>query len=130
MDFFDREARAQKQTRRLLWLFSLAVLAVVFLSYLMLASIIWIFQHPMLHEVWWNPMMLLISAFFFYAGALVHPLQSVELIWDLLLFCWLTTGTLILIAAGCYYKIRLLSGGGSAGPRIVRRRKNVHHPPR
>jgi Zn-dependent protease with chaperone function len=123
MDFFDREARAQKQTRRLLWLFSLAVLAVVFLSYLMLASILWIFQHPMLNQAWWNPMMFLISAFSFYGGALVHPLQHLELIWNLQLFGWLTTATLLLISAGCYYKIRLLSGGGPAVAELLGGRK-------
>src|SRR5450432_1043624 len=123
MDFFDREARARKQTRRLLWLFSLAVLAVVFLSYLMLASILWIFQHPMLNQAWWNPMMFLISAFSFYGGALVHPLQHLELIWNLQLFGWLTTATLLLISAGCYYKIRLLSGGGPAVAELLGGRK-------
>jgi hypothetical protein len=40
MDFFDQEARARKQTRRLIWLFGLAVLAVVALTYLVLAVII------------------------------------------------------------------------------------------
>ena len=123
MDFFDREARAQKQTRRLLWLFSLAVLAVVFLSYLLLASISWIFQNLALHQVWWNPIVFLVTAVFFYGGALVHPLKHLELIWNLPLFCWLTTGTLILITAGCYYKIRLLSGGGPAVAELLGGRK-------
>jgi hypothetical protein len=46
MDLFDREAHAQKQTRLLLWLFGLAVLAVVFLAYLVFASIARVFENP------------------------------------------------------------------------------------
>jgi Zn-dependent protease with chaperone function len=114
MDFFDQEEQARKQTRRLLWLFSLAVLVVVFLSYLLLASIIWIFQHPMALGKGsnLNPAIFLLSALSFYCGVLLHPLQSLELIWNPPEFCWLTAGTLVLIAAGCLYKFRLLSGGG------------------
>jgi len=40
MDFFDRQEHARKQTRRLIWLFGLAVLAVIVLTYLVLAVII------------------------------------------------------------------------------------------
>ena len=38
MDFFDRQERARKQTRRLIWLFGLAVLVVLILNYLILAA--------------------------------------------------------------------------------------------
>lgn len=123
MDFFDREAQAQKQTRQLLWLFSLAVLTVVFLAYTVLASIIWIFQHPMIHDVWWNPMIFLITAFFFYGGTVFHPIQHFELIWNLKLFCGLTSGTLLLIAAGCYYKVRKLAAGGPVVAELLGGRK-------
>ena len=40
MDFFDREAHARKQTSLLICFFGLAVLAVVTLTYLVLAVII------------------------------------------------------------------------------------------
>src|SRR5579862_1864811 len=112
MDFFDQEARAERQTRRLLWLFSLAVLAVVLLAYLIFASLIWFFQHPELPERRWDPFFLLGTAIFFYGGALIHPLQFLTTIWSPQLLGWSTLGTLVLIAAGCYYKLRLLAAGG------------------
>ena len=75
-DFFDREARAQKQTRLLIWLFGLAVLVVVALVYVVLASVIWAFQHPLFDRAWWNPMTLLIILDVFSLGeALVHPIH-------------------------------------------------------
>jgi Zn-dependent protease with chaperone function len=114
MDFFNQEARAQKQTHRLLWLFSLAVLSVVFLAYIIFASLAWFFQHPELPERRWDPMFLFGTAIFFYVGTLIHPLQFLKMIWSPQIFCWSTIGTLILIAAGCYYKMRLLADGGSA----------------
>jgi len=95
MDFFDREARAQKQTRLLLWLFGLAVLAVVLLAYAIFALIAHVFER---------------SIFF-------------EHLSNLLLFYYSTIGTLILIAGGCYYKIRLLAGGGSAVAEMLGGRK-------
>lgn len=128
MDFFDQQARAQKQTRWLLLLFSLAVLAVVFLSYLVLASIFWIFQHPLLPAVWWNPMTFLITAFFFYGGALIHPWQSVALIWNLPEFCGITSCTLLLIAAGCLYKSRVLAAGGPVVAELLGGRKIASNP--
>jgi Zn-dependent protease with chaperone function len=123
MDFFDREARAQKQTRRLLWLFSLAVLAVVLLTYLLFASLAQIFEHPIDSAHSWNPMFLLSTAIFVFGSALIDPLNFLESSWSPQIFCWSTIGTLILIAAGCYYKIRLLSGGGSAVTEMLGGRK-------
>jgi Zn-dependent protease with chaperone function len=123
MDFFNQEARAQKQTRRLLWLFSLAVLSVVLLAYVIFASLVWFFQHPDLPERRWDPMFLLGTAIFFYGGALIHPLQFLKMIWSPQVFCWSTIGTLFLIAAGCYYKMRLLAGGGSAVAEMLGGRK-------
>src|SRR5208282_2808483 len=110
MDFFDREAHARKQTSRLIWLFGLAVLAVVVLTYLVLAVIIQFFLKPVGQ-----------TGFFNYFNdfpvspvhdGLIHPLYVLERLWNPYLFCWTTIGTLILIAAGCFYKIRLLSDGG------------------
>jgi Zn-dependent protease with chaperone function len=123
MDFFDREARAQKQTRLLLWFFVLAVLAVVLLAYLVFASLARVFESPIISEHPWNPMFLLSTAIFVYGSALIDPPYFLKSIWSPQLFCWSTIGTLILIAAGCYYKIRLLSGGGSAVAEMLGGRK-------
>ncbi|HEY1718236.1 MAG TPA: M48 family metalloprotease [Verrucomicrobiae bacterium] len=114
MDFFDQEAHAQKQTRRLLWLFSLAVLSVVFLAYFIFTSFAQIFEHPVVPENWWNPMFLFCTAFLIYGTVLAHPIQFLESSWSFQIFFWSTIGTLTLIAAGCLYKMRLLAGGGSA----------------
>jgi Zn-dependent protease with chaperone function len=123
MDFFDREARAQKQTRLLLWLFGLAVLAVVLLAYLFFASLVRIYDHPMIPEHPWNPMSLFGTVFFVCGSALIDPPYFLKSIWNPQIFCWSTIGTLILIAAGCYYKMRLLSGGGSAVAEMLGGRK-------
>jgi len=127
MDFFDQEAHAQRQTRRLLWLFSLAVLAVVLLTYLIVASLAWLFQHPELPERRWDPIYLLGTALFFYAGALIQPLHFLKMIWSPQLLYWSTLGTLVLIAAGCYYKMRLLAAGGSAVAEMLGGRKIVEN---
>ncbi len=123
MDFFDREARAQKQTSLLLWLFGLAVLAVVLLAYLIFASLAQIFEHPTIPGHCWNPGFLWISAIFVFGSALIDPLDFLKTSWSPQIFCWSTIGTLILIAAGSYYKIRLLSGGGSAVAELLGGRK-------
>jgi Zn-dependent protease with chaperone function len=112
MDFFDREARARKQTSLLICLFGLAVLAVVALTYLVLAVIIQLVLKPVSHT----------SLFDYFndfpvspvQDGLMHPFHVLERLWHPHLFCWTAIGTLILIAAGCLYKIRLLSGGGPA----------------
>ena len=119
MDFFDREAHARKQTSLLICLFGLAVLAVVALTCLVLAvtrlvlaAIFQLFLKPVFQT----------SLFDFFndfpvspvQDGLNHPLPVLERLWNPHLFCWTAIGTLILIAAGCLYKIRLLSGGGSA----------------
>ena len=114
MDFFDRQDHARQQTGLLKGLFGLAVLAVVALNYLLLASVIWAFQHPLIAEAWWDPVAFLITALFLFGEALVHPLHFLQLIWNPNIAAWITLGTLVPIAAGCVYKIRLLSTGGPA----------------
>jgi Zn-dependent protease with chaperone function len=112
MDFFDREAHARKQTSLLICLFGLAVLAVVALTYVVLAVIIQLLLKPVLQT----------SLFDYFndfpvssvQDGLIHPFHVLERLWNPHLFCWTAIGTLILIAAGCVYKIRLLSGGGPA----------------
>ena len=54
---------------------------------------------------------------------LIHPLYFLDQLWDTQLFCWSATGTLLLIAAGCFYKIRLLAGGGPAVAELLGGRK-------
>jgi Zn-dependent protease with chaperone function len=122
-DFFDREAHARKQTSLLMWLFGLAVLAVVLLAYLVFASVARVFEHPIIPEHPWNPIFLFSTAIFVFGSALIDPLDFLKLTWNPQIFCWSTIGTLILIAAGCYYKIRLLSGGGSAVAELLGGRK-------
>jgi len=112
MDFFDREAHARKQTRLLIWLFGSAVLAVVALTYLVLAVILQFFLKPM----WQSGLYGYFNDFPASPGqdGLIHPLCVLERFWNPHLFCWTTIGTLLLIAAGCLYKIRLLAAGGPA----------------
>lgn len=114
MDFFGQQERARRQTRLLLWLFGLAVLVVVGIIYVVLASVIYVFQHPLFSEVWWNPMTFIITGFFFLGEALVHPVHTLKLIWDPHLVVWTATGTLLPVVAGCLYKIRVLAAGGPA----------------
>jgi Zn-dependent protease with chaperone function len=104
MDFFDREAHARKQTRLLIWLFGLAVLAVIVLTYLILGAFILAFTKPAT-----NPSFL-------------------RWIWDARLACWIAFGTLLSTAAGCCYKIRLLAAGGPAVAELLGGRKIDDNP--
>ena len=88
MDFFDQEARAQKQTRLLLCLFGMAVFAFVLLTYLILAAPIR-----------------------FFSTALATSTTFFQLIWDPRLAFWVAVGTLFSISLGCLYKMRQLAGG-------------------
>ena len=114
MDFFDQEARARKQTRRLIWLFGLAVLVTVTLTNLVLAVVIHAFKHPMFPGVWWNPFTFLVTLFYLCGEAVVFPMEFLKSIWNPYLFCGVTLISLTSVALGSLYKIRLLSAGGSA----------------
>ena len=113
MDFFDRQARAKKQTRLLLWLFGLAVGAMVLVNNLLIASAIYCIQHPVLGGYWWHPASFLATVLFLFGEAVVHPLHFLKLILHRQSFSWITVGTLLSIAAGSFYKIRQLAAGGS-----------------
>lgn len=113
MDFFDRQAQARNQTRLLIWLFGVAVLAVVLVNNLLLASVVYVFQHPFIAGYWWHPTTIIATAFFLIGEAVVHPWHFLKLILHPQSFCWITLGTLGSITAGSYYKIRQLSDGGS-----------------
>jgi Zn-dependent protease with chaperone function len=105
MDFFDQEARAKRQTRLLLCLFGLAVVAFVVLMYLILAMPILLFSKPL------------------------APFTSFsQLIWDPRLAFWITIGTLFSTVLGCLYKMRLLSGGGPAVAELLGGRKVEENP--
>jgi len=114
VDFFGQQERARRQTRWLLWLFGLAVLVVTAAIYLVMASLIYVFRHPFSSGVWWDPMGFLIRAVWFLGEALLRPGHALKLIWEPRLMIWTGLGTLIPIAAGCIYKIRLLAEGGPA----------------
>ena len=102
MDFFDRQQRARKQTRRLAGLFGVAVLAGLVINNLLLGSLVYIFQNSFL------------EGFFYLLGeALVYPRHFLKLILHWPTAGWISLGTLLSIAAGSYYKIRQLADGGS-----------------
>jgi Zn-dependent protease with chaperone function len=121
MDFFDREAHARKRTQVLVWLFGLTVLAFVMFTYLVLAVVIQLFLRPVLQA---GPFKYLndfpVSPIH---DGLAHPFNLLARLWDPHLFFLITPITLILIAAGCLYKIRLLAGGGPAVAELLGGRK-------
>jgi Zn-dependent protease with chaperone function len=128
MDFFDQEAHARKQTRRLIWLFGLAVLVVVALTNLALAMVIHAFKHPLFPGVWWNPFIFLITLLDLCGEAVVFPMELLKLIWNPYLFCWVTLVSLTSVALGSLYKIRLLSAGGSAVAELLGGRQIESNP--
>ena len=116
MDFFDQEARARKQTRRLIWLFGLAVTVILILNYLILASLIQPFlkNEPPFADLYEFINDFLVAALLRLGSAFVQPLDFLQWLWNPWLACWIAFGTLLSIAAGCYYKLRQLSDGGPA----------------
>jgi Zn-dependent protease with chaperone function len=106
MDFFEQEKHAQKQTRRLLWLFGLAVIAFVVLTYLILAV----------------PALTFCTLF---------PFGSLDFsgwIWDARLAFWVVLVSIISISLGCLYKVRLLAGGGLVVAELLGGRKIADDP--
>jgi Zn-dependent protease with chaperone function len=114
MDFFNQEDHARKQTRRLIWLFGLAVLVTVILTNLVLAVIVHACQYPAFAGAWWNPFGFLVALVFLCGEAVVFPLDFLRSIWNPWLFCGVTLVSLISVALGSLYKIHLLSEGGPA----------------
>jgi Zn-dependent protease with chaperone function len=106
MDFFDQEAHAQKQTRRLIWLFGLAVLAFVVFAY-------FIFAVPFL--IFFEPLKIGSAGFF-------------NWIWDARVAFWVAVTTLVPVSLGCLYKFRLLACGGSAVAELLGGRKIEDNP--
>jgi len=112
MDFFDRQERAQKQTRRLVWLFGLAVLFVLVVNNLLIASIIYVFSHPLLGNFAWHPVSILTTSLYLLGEALVHPAHFLKKIFHPQTIGVVSFGTMLSIAVACRYKIRQLSDGG------------------
>lgn len=111
MDFFEQEARARRHTRRLTLLFGLAVLAAIVLNYLILAVLIRPFRAPLPEESTHYPF---IFRLFESVGlAVLDPIGYLRWLWEPWLAAWITLGTLVSVALGCLYKLRLLSGGGA-----------------
>jgi Zn-dependent protease with chaperone function len=106
MEFFDQETHAQKQTRRLLCLFGLAVFGFLVLTYLILVTPVLIFHKPLPETA---------SGFFGW-------------IWDAQLAFWVVFGSLISISLGCLYKWRLLAAGGPAVAELLGGRKIGDNP--
>ena len=115
MDFFDREARARKQTRRLLWLFGLTVIAALAVNNFLLCPLIACFTHPVLPSGGRRGIrsIFFATAVYLFGEALVHPAHFCELVFHWQPILWVSLGTLISIFAGSYYKIRELSDGGA-----------------
>jgi Zn-dependent protease with chaperone function len=126
MDFFDQEAHARKRTRLLVWLFGLTVLVFVIFTYLVLAVVIQLFLKPVLQTGPFNYLNdFPVSPIH---DGLIHPLNLLARLWDPHLFFLITPVTLMLIAAGCLYKIRLLAGGGPAVAELLGGRKIDDNP--
>jgi Zn-dependent protease with chaperone function/uncharacterized tellurite resistance protein B-like protein len=114
MDFFDREARAQKQTRRLIWLFGLTSLAVLVVNNFLLCPLVGCFTHPLLpNGPAWHPLNFLATAIYLFGEAVVYPAHFCKMVFHWQPILWVSFGTLVSIFAGSYYKIRELSDGGS-----------------
>ena len=113
MNFFDRQEHARKQTRRLIFLFGLAVLAVIGLTYFILANLILsaIKPTPGFGRTILPYFTTVLEVF---AEAVMHPRDYLHWLWDGWLACWITLGCLVSIAGGCLYKLRQLSTGGAA----------------
>lgn len=130
MDFFDRQERARKQTRRLIWLFGLARLVILALNYLILAAVIQPFLKyespiPNLYDF---INVFVVTALLQLGDALMRPLHFLSWLWEPRLACWIVLGTLISIASGCFYKIRQLAGGGSAVAELLGGRRVDSNP--
>ncbi len=119
MNFFEAQAHAQKQTRRLLWLFGLAVVAVSALACLVLTSIVWILQNPIGSYSRFGLMTPVITMVATYGGALFHPFHFLQKIADPQLCAWTILGTIMFAAIGCLYKKQQLADGGAAVARLL-----------
>lgn len=114
MDFFDRETRARKQTRRLIWLFGLAVLMLLVVNNLLLGMLASAIFHPIFSDrASFSPLNMAGSLILLGFEAPYHPWHFLKLVVRWPDCFWISLVTLVTVAGGCYYKIRELSAGGS-----------------
>ncbi len=112
MDFFEQQAHARRQTRLLILLFAVALLAVLVLNYLFWATIIQPFLKPVPHTA--RQYGFLVTIFLMIGELFVHPIDFLKWLWDSRLAGWIVLGTFVSVALGCAYKIYFLSSGGPA----------------
>ena len=113
MDFFARQDQAKRQTRRLAWLFGLAILAVLIVNNLLLCALVYCFTHPAFADKpGWHPGNFIMAALYLLGEALMYPAHFLKLIFHWQPVLWTSLGTLSSIVAGSYYKMRQLSEGG------------------
>jgi Zn-dependent protease with chaperone function len=115
MDFFDREARARKQTKWLMGLFGFGV-AVAFVFYYVSVAVV---VQPYLKgapihamEDFFN--IYLVNFLNEFGDVFVRPFTLFKSLWNPYLAGWVAFVTLGSTAGGCYYKFRQLSDGGPA----------------
>jgi Zn-dependent protease with chaperone function len=130
MDFFEQQARARRQTQLLIWLFVLAVLAVIALNYFIFGTIARAFYEPLPHR---NRVYGFLPTLFLLIGEIfVHPRHYLRWLWDVRLAGWIALGSVISIALGCFYKMRFLARGGPAvaellaGRRVIPETSDMH----
>jgi Zn-dependent protease with chaperone function len=127
MDFFEQQARARRQSHLLILLFGLGVLATVVLNYFIFGTVILAFYKPLPH---FQRVHLFVATLLFVAGEIfAHPRHYLHWLWDARLACWITLGSLISVASGCFYKIRFLARGGSAVAELLGGRRIIAETP-
>lgn len=104
MNFFEHQRKAKSNSTKLIFLFLLAVLILIFTTYF---SLQWLIDYNA-------------KGFFVHD----HPI-----IWSYKLFAVTTIGTLLVIVSGCLYKIHALSEGGHAIAHMMQGRL-IEHPGR
>jgi hypothetical protein len=101
MDFFDRQKRAQKQTRRLVWLFGLSLLLVLLLNNLLLCPLVCCFTHPVFtNSPSWHPLSFFATALYLFGEAVAYPAHFCQLVFHWQPIFWVSFGTLVSIFTG------------------------------
>lgn len=120
MDFFDRQTHARKESRRLAWLFGLALLAVLAMNNLVGCTLIALFRDPPLANTpAWHLSNLLANAFNLLALARLHPGKFATEVFHPHWVLWVSLGSLHSIAGGSWYKLHELAAGGSVVARFL-----------
>ena len=120
MDFFDRQTHARKESRRLAWLFGLAVLAVLAMNNFVVCTLIALFcDPPLANTPAWHLSNLLANAFDLLARLLLHPGKFATEVFHPQWVLWVSLGSLLSIAGGSWYKLHELAAGGSVVARFL-----------